>query len=103
MVDYRLGPETQAPGAAEDGYLAYTYLLNHAAEHGIDPARTGLAGASRGGAPATATALMIRDRGDRRPRLLSLNYPMLDDRNDTPSSYEIVDLGVYDRQENAYA
>ncbi|MYX56094.1 alpha/beta hydrolase fold domain-containing protein, partial [Streptomyces sp. SID8382] len=61
------------------------------------------AGASGGGAPATATALMLRDRGDRRPRLLSLNYPMLDDRNETPSSHEIVDLGIYDRRENTYA
>jgi acetyl esterase/lipase len=102
-VDYRLAPETQAPGAAEDGYLAFTYLTEHAREHGIVPDRIGLAGASGGGAPATATALMVRDRGDRRPRLLSLNYPMLDDRNETPSSHEIVDLGIYDRRENAYA
>src|SRR5690606_20146413 len=70
---------------------------------GILPDRVGLAGASGGGAPATAAALMARDRGDRPPRLLSLNYPMLDDRNETPSSHEIVDLGVYDRRENLYA
>ena len=103
VVDYRLAPETRAPGAAEDGYLAYTYLCKHAAEKGIDPDRIGLAGASGGGAPATATALMVRDRGDRPPRLLSLNYPRLDDRNETRSSREIVDLGVYDRRENEYA
>ncbi|MFG2580827.1 alpha/beta hydrolase fold domain-containing protein [Streptomyces malaysiensis] len=103
VVDYRLAPETRAPGAAEDGYLAFTHLTEHATEHGIAPDRIGLAGASGGGAPATATALMLRDRGDRRPRLLSLNYPMLDDRNETPSSHEIVDLGIYDRRENTYA
>ncbi|MFB8177210.1 alpha/beta hydrolase [Streptomyces sp. NPDC055966] len=103
VVDYRLAPETPAPGAAEDGYLAYTYLTEHAAENGIDPARIGLAGASGGGAPATATALMVRDRGDRRPRLLSLNYPMLDDRHETRSSHEIVDLGICDRRESLYA
>jgi acetyl esterase/lipase len=87
-VVYRLAPETPAPGAAEDGYLAYTYLTAHAAEHRIDPRRIGLAGASGGGAPATATALMVRDRHDPPPRLLSLLYPMLDDRNETPSSFE---------------
>ncbi|OLZ62424.1 hypothetical protein AV521_42050 [Streptomyces sp. IMTB 2501] len=103
VVDYRLAPQTPAPGAAEDGYLAYTYLAEHAAENGINPDRIGLAGASGGGAPATATALMVRDRGDRRPRLLSLNYPMLDDRNETPSSHEIVNLGIWDRRENLYA
>ncbi|QHC32816.1 alpha/beta hydrolase [Streptomyces sp. HF10] len=102
-VDYRLAPETPAPGAAEDGHLAYTYLAGHAAEHGIDPDRIGLAGASGGGAVATATALMLRDRGGRRPRLLSLHYPMLDDRNETRSSREITDLGVWDRRENLYA
>ncbi|GIF23813.1 acetyl esterase/lipase [Actinoplanes tereljensis] len=88
-VVYRLAPETPAPGAAEDGYLAYTHLVAHAAEHRIDPARIGLAGASGGGAPSTATALMVRDRNDPRPRLLGLLYPMLDDRLETPSSFEI--------------
>jgi hypothetical protein len=27
VVDYRLAPETQAPGAAEDGYLALAIFL----------------------------------------------------------------------------
>lgn len=85
-VVYRLAPETPAPGAAEDGYLAYTHLAEHAAEHRIDPRRIGLAGASGGGAPAAATALMARDRHAPRPCSLSLLYPMLDDRLETPSS-----------------
>lgn len=87
-VVYRLAPETPAPGAAEDGYLAYTHLAARAAELRIDPARIGLAGASGGGAPAAATALMLRDRRDPPPCLLSLLYPMLDDRLATPSSQE---------------
>jgi acetyl esterase/lipase len=88
VVVYRLAPETPAPGAAEDGYLAYTHLVEHADEHRIDPHRIGLAGASGGGAPAAATALMVRDRHDRRPCLLSLLYPMLDDRLETPSCFD---------------
>ncbi|SEP48766.1 alpha/beta hydrolase fold domain-containing protein [Amycolatopsis saalfeldensis] len=103
VVDYRLAPETPAPGGAEDGYLAYTHLLEHAGEHRINPERVGLAGASGGGAIATATALMVRDRGVARPRLLSLNYPMLDDRNETPSSHQVTDVGVWDRKENLLA
>jgi acetyl esterase/lipase len=103
VVDYRLAPETPAPGAAEDGYLAYTHLVAHAEEHGIIADRIGLAGASGGGAPATATALMIRDRGATPPCLLSLNYAMLDDRNETPSSFEVTDLGIWDRRENLLA
>ncbi|MFC5834493.1 alpha/beta hydrolase fold domain-containing protein [Nonomuraea insulae] len=103
VVDYRLAPETPAPGAAEDGYLAYTHLGEHAGEHRIDPRRIGIAGASGGGAVAVATALMARDRQATRPCLLSLNYPMLDDRNETPSSFEVTGLGVWDRRENLLA
>ncbi|WP_269857523.1 alpha/beta hydrolase fold domain-containing protein [Streptomyces sp. RPT161] len=103
VVDYRLAPETPAPGAADDGYLAYTHLCENAAEHRIDPHRIGIAGASGGGAPAAATALMLRDRQDARPCFLSLSYPMLDDRNETPSSFEVTDLGIWDRRENLLA
>ncbi|GAA4627523.1 alpha/beta hydrolase [Actinoallomurus vinaceus] len=103
VVDYRLAPETPAPGAAEDGYLAYTYLVAHAEEHQINPDRVGIAGVSGGGAVAAAGALMIRDRGAARPCLLSLNYPMLDDRNETPSSHQVTDIGVWDRRENLLA
>ena len=103
-VDYRLAPETPAPGGAEDGCLGYTYLVEHAAEHGIDPARIGIGGASGGGAIAAAAALMIRDRSVARPRLLALNYPMLDDRNDTPSSRQVTNAnGIMDRRQNLLA
>ncbi|MFD0525724.1 alpha/beta hydrolase fold domain-containing protein [Paractinoplanes durhamensis] len=88
-VVYRLAPETPAPGAAEDGYLAYAHLVAHADELRIDPRRIGLAGASGGGAPAAATALMVRDRHEQQPCLLGLLYPMLDDRLETPSAFEI--------------
>ncbi|WNE97114.1 alpha/beta hydrolase fold domain-containing protein [Streptomyces luomodiensis] len=102
-VDYRLAPETEAPGAAEDGYLAYTYLREHATHLGIAPDRIGLAGASGGGAPAAAIALMARDRHYPAPCLLALSYPMLDDRNETQSSHEILDLGIVDRDQNLHA
>ncbi|PRY36102.1 alpha/beta hydrolase fold domain-containing protein [Umezawaea tangerina] len=87
-VVYRLAPETPAPGAAEDGYLAYTHLVRHADDHRITPSRIGLAGASGGGSPAAATALMARDRQSPPPCLLSLLYPMLDDRMTEPSTFD---------------
>ncbi|WFR67517.1 alpha/beta hydrolase fold domain-containing protein [Curtobacterium flaccumfaciens] len=99
-VDYRLAPETPAPGAAEDGLLAYTWTRENADTLHIDPQHIGLAGASGGGAPAVAAALMIRDQGLPRPRLLALNYPMLDDRNTSASSHQVIDIGVFDRREN---
>ena len=30
-------------------------------------------------------------------------YPMIDDRNETPSSYEIMDVGIWDREGNVEA
>lgn len=130
-VEYRLAPETPAPGAAEDGVLAYRHLVAEAGRLGLDTRRIGLAGESGGGAVAAAAALMIRDarreeagRTGRRedagkrdvgkpvppgaaetpaPRLLGLVYPMLDDRNETPSSREITGLGAWDREENLRA
>jgi len=46
---------------------------------------------------------MIRDQGIQPPCLLALNYAMLDDRNEPPSSHEILDIGIWDRQENELA
>lgn len=102
-VDYRLAPEFPAPAAAEDGFLAYTYLVGNAASLGLRSDQVGLAGVSGGGGIAAATALMIRDRGAARPALLALNYPMLDDRNETTSSRIITDVGVWDRAANVFA
>jgi acetyl esterase/lipase len=103
VVDYRLAPEAPAPAAAEDGYLAYSHLRAHAHELGLDAERIGIAGASGGGAIAAATMLLIRDRRATTPRVLALNYPMLDDRNRTPSSHEVTDVGIFDRATNLTA
>jgi acetyl esterase/lipase len=102
-VDYRLAPETPAPGAAEDGYTAYRWISDNAADLGLDPTRVGLAGQSGGGGIAAATALLIRDRGAAAPLFQLLMYPMLDDRNTTDSSHEITDIGIWDRSTNILA
>ncbi|MFE2145478.1 alpha/beta hydrolase fold domain-containing protein [Streptomyces sp. NPDC059456] len=102
-VDFRLAPETPAPGAAEDGYTAYRWLSDNVADLGLDPARVGLAGQSGGGGIAAATALLIRDRGAATPLFQLLMYPMLDDRNTTDSSHEITDIGIWDRATNILA
>ncbi|TVT61170.1 alpha/beta hydrolase [Amycolatopsis rhizosphaerae] len=102
-VDYRLAPETPAPGAAEDGYTAYRWISDHATDLGLDPTRIGLAGQSGGGGIAATTALLIRDRGAVTPLFQLLMYPMLDDRNTTDSSREITDIGIWDRATNLLA
>lgn len=102
-VDYRLAPETPAPGAAEDGYTAYRWIGDNAADLGLDPTRIGLAGQSGGGGIAAATALLIRDRGAVTPLFQLLQYPMLDDRNTTDSSRGITGIGIWDRATNLLA
>ncbi|GAA2985793.1 alpha/beta hydrolase [Streptomyces lactacystinicus] len=102
-VDYRLAPETPAPGAAEDGYTAHRWLVREAPALGLDGARIGIAGQSGGGGVAAATALLVRDRGGPAPLFQALMYPMLDDRDRTASSREITDIGIWDRATNRLA
>ena len=79
-VEYRLAPETRAPGAVEDCYAALSWIVAHAGELGIDALRIGVMGESAGGGLAAALALLTRDRGEHRLAFQHLIYPMLDDR-----------------------
>ena len=99
-VEYRLAPETRHPGPVEDCYAGLSWTVAHAAGLGTDPARVIVAGVSAGGGLAAAVALLARDRGA--PALLGqlLACPMLDDRNETPSSRQMAGLGVWDRAAN---
>ena len=63
MVDYRLAPETPAPGPMDDAYAALAWLNAEAATLGIDPTRIAVSGTSAGGSMAAGLALMARDRG----------------------------------------
>ncbi len=102
-VQYRLAPEHPHPAPAEDCYAGLTWTAAHAGELGIDPGKLIVAGASAGGGLAAALALMARDRGG--PALAGqvLMCPMLDDRNDTPSSVQMAGLGNWDRTSNETA
>ena len=79
-VDYRLAPETCAPGSVEDCYAALKWLHGAAAELRIDPSRIAIGGESAGGGLTAALALLARDRGEVPIRFQNLVYPMLDDR-----------------------
>lgn len=79
-VDYRLAPETPAPGAVEDCHAALVHCVEQADALGIDPNRIAIAGFSAGGGLAASLAQMLRDRGPVIPRLQMLFSPMLDDR-----------------------
>ncbi|UOE44374.1 alpha/beta hydrolase [Agromyces larvae] len=99
-VEYRLAPEHPAPAQVEDCYAALEWFAANAAELGVDPERIIVSGASAGGGLAAAVALVARDRSG--PRLAGqlLNCPMIDDRNDTVSSYQYDGIGAWDRNNN---
>jgi acetyl esterase/lipase len=99
-VEYRLAPEWPYPAAIDDCYAGLVWTAAHGEELGIDTERLLIAGASAGGGLAAAAALMARDLGG--PPLIGqvLMCPMLDDRNETPSSYELDGEGIWDRVSN---
>lgn len=79
-VEYRLAPETVAPGAVEDCYAALHWLHSNADQLSIDPRRLAVGGNSAGGGIAAALALLARDRAEIPICFQLLIYPMLDDR-----------------------
>ncbi|GAA4810189.1 alpha/beta hydrolase [Streptomyces ziwulingensis] len=99
-VEYRLAPEHPHPAPAEDVYAGLRWTAAHAAEFDADPDRIVLVGASAGGGLCAGLALLTRDRGGPRPLGQVLMYPMLDDRNDSPSAHQMAGLGTWDRSAN---
>jgi acetyl esterase len=62
-VDYRMAPENAYPAPLEDCYAALHWLVAHAGELGLDPARVSVGGESAGANLAAVVALLARDRG----------------------------------------
>jgi acetyl esterase/lipase len=79
-VDYRRAPDHPHPAPLEDCYAALTWLAAGGEDLRLDPGRIAVGGESAGGGLAANLALAARDRGDVRPVLQALIYPMLDDR-----------------------
>ncbi|GAA0953341.1 alpha/beta hydrolase [Actinocorallia libanotica] len=96
-VEYRLAPEHPHPAPVEDCYAGLLWTAGHADELGLDLGRLIVAGTSAGGGLAAAVSLLARDRRGPAPAGQMLICPMLDDRNDTPSSFQMAGLGLWDR------
>lgn len=85
-VEYRLAPEHPYPTPLEDCYAALAWIHHNAASLGVDPQRIGIGGASAGAGLAAGLALLARDRAEFAVAFQLLIYPMIDDRQTTPSS-----------------
>ncbi|MEK5480260.1 alpha/beta hydrolase [Paenibacillus sp. FSL R5-0407] len=105
-IDYRLAPEHPYPAAIEDCYAGLKWTADQVEELQIDSSRIAIAGASAGGGLTAALSLMARDRGGPQIAFQMPLYPMLDDRNETPSSYEINEQNLptaWNRENNLLA
>ncbi|MCP4227690.1 MAG: alpha/beta hydrolase [Actinomycetia bacterium] len=99
-VDYRLAPEHPYPAPLDDCYAGLLWLAGATQDLGVDPNRIGIGGASAGGGLAAGLALRARDSGGPAICYQHLIFPMLDDRNETPSSKVITDSRVWNREAN---
>ena len=97
-VEYRLAPEYPYPAPLEDCYTGLAWTAAHTGELGIDPGRIAVVGQSAGGGLAAGLALLVRDRGEIPLCFQLLIYPMIDDRNTTPSSHLVTK--VWTRETN---
>ncbi|WP_410657061.1 alpha/beta hydrolase [Amycolatopsis sp. lyj-112] len=101
-VEYRLAPEHPHPAPLEDCYAGLTWMAENAAELGFDPAKLIVGGGSAGGGLSAGITLLARDR--RGPALAGqlLLCPMIDSGNDSASTVEFAERGVWGRAANEF-
>ncbi len=101
-VDYRLSPDAQYPEPLEDCYTALLWFEANSRELGVDVSRIAVAGGSAGGGLTAALCLLARDRKGPAIAFQAPLYPMIDDRNITPSSLEFTDERFWNRAKNEF-
>ena len=99
-VEYRLAPRHPYPAALDDCLAAWTWVLEHAAELGVEARWTAVGGQSAGGGLAAALAQRIHDGAGTQPAAQWLFCPMLDDRTAADRSLDAVRHFVWDNVSN---
>lgn len=92
-VDWRLAPEHPYPAGLEDAEAVWRRITGEPESFGVDPSRLAVGGASAGAGLAAGFCLRLRDEGLAQPCFQLLIYPMLDDRELTPSIKAAADPG----------
>jgi acetyl esterase/lipase len=63
-LDYRLAPETPAPGGIMDCYAGLKYIIANAEKYGVDPTRVTFTGDSGGGYLSMGLGMELSKRGE---------------------------------------
>ena len=98
-VEYRLAPEHRFPVPLEDCHDALAWL---ARQPDVDQARIAVGGASAGGGLAAALVLQAYERGEVKPVLQLLAYPMLDDRTATRTDLDESRFRLWNNEANRF-
>lgn len=77
-INYRLAPEHPFPAGFEDCVAAYRYVVDHAADFGVDPSRIAVGGESAGANFMTGVCREARDQGWPIPAFQLLFVPPVD-------------------------
>ncbi|PXA68319.1 alpha/beta hydrolase [Cryobacterium arcticum] len=99
-ANYRFAPEHPFPAAHNDVYAAWQWMLAHAAELGLDPARLVVGGESAGAGLAAALVQRLHDDDAVQPVAQWLFAPMIDDRTAADESLDSVDHWVWNNRAN---
>jgi acetyl esterase len=91
-------PEARYPVAVEEVYATLLWVVEHAADLGLDPHRVAVAGDCTGATLAAVVALLVGRRGGPRLAAQLLYYPWLDPRCDTDSHRRFADVSVLPSQ-----
>jgi acetyl esterase/lipase len=101
-AEYRLAPDHPFPAPLDDVTAVWDWMLTHASELGIDPARIVVAGESAGGGLAATLVQRLHDTATVQPAAEWLFCPMLDDRTAADRSLDATDHFIWNNSANEF-
>ena len=99
-ANYRFAPDHPFPVPLDDVHRAWMWMLEHAAELGVDPVRIVVGGESAGAGLAASLVQRLHDEGGTQPIAQWLFAPMIDDRTAADESLDEVDHWVWNNATN---